>query len=90
VTEEKARSLQQSSIEQKTILDLKEQELLSVKHKLELAELEKRYGESGQQKKVAELEKLHALLEQKLTLTERELLDQRAKVAEKDKDFKEA
>ena len=52
--------------------------------------MEKRYGESGQQKKVAELEKLNALIEQKLTLTERELSEQRAKVAEKDKDFKEA
>lgn len=61
-----------------------------MKHKLELAELEKRYGESGQQKKIAELEKLNALIEQKLTLTERELSEQRAKFAEKDKDFKEA
>jgi hypothetical protein len=52
--------------------------------------MEKRYGESGQQKKVAELEKLNALMEQKFSLTERELSEQRAKLAEKDKDFKEA
>jgi len=52
--------------------------------------MEKRYGESGQQKKVAELEKLNALLEQKYSLTERELSDLRAKFAEKDKDFKDA
>jgi hypothetical protein len=49
--------------------------------------MEKRYGESGQQKKVAELEKLNALIEQKLALTEPE---QRTKLTEKDKDFKEA
>ena len=61
-----------------------------MKHKLELSELEKRYGESGQQKKVAELEKLNALVEQKLVLTERELAEQRVKLTEKDKDFKEA
>lgn len=89
-TEERARNLQQSSIEARTILELKEQELQGVKHKLELAEMEKRYGESGQQKKVAELEKLNALLEQKFSLTERELSEQRAKFSEKDKDFKEA
>jgi len=72
------------------MLELKEQELQGVKHKLELAEMEKRYGESGQQKKVAELEKLNALLEQKFSLTERELSDLRGKFAEKEKDFKEA
>ena len=35
-------------MEQKTAMDLKEQEVLNLKHKLELQELEKRYEESSQ------------------------------------------
>lgn len=54
----------------KTLKDLSEQEMLNIKHKLELSQMEKRYSDSSQQKKLTEMEKLHALIEQKLTLTE--------------------
>jgi hypothetical protein len=51
--------------------------------------MEKRYADTSQQKKLTEMEKLHALIEQKQTLTEQDLTDQKAKLAEKDKDLKE-
>lgn len=47
-TEESERSNQQALLEQKTAMDLKDQEVLNLKHKLELQELEKRYEESSQ------------------------------------------
>ena len=41
------------------------------------------------QKKVGETEKLNALIEQKLKLTEQDLIDQKSKLQDKDKDLKE-
>ena len=81
--------MQQASIEHKSSHDLKAQELLNLKHKLDLVEMEKRYSESSNAKKLMEQEKLHALLEQKLKLTEKESEDFRTKLAEKDKDMKD-
>ena len=43
----------------------------------------------GLLKKVSEFEKLNALIEQKLTLTEKELEDYKTKYSNKDKDYKE-
>ena len=51
--------------------------------------MEKRYADTSQQKKMNELEKVHALIEQKLKLTEQDLSDQKTKIAEKDKEMKE-
>jgi hypothetical protein len=63
LAEEKGKQIEQLTLEAKTMKDLNEQELLNVKHKLELNQMEKRYADQSQQKKVTELEKLHALIE---------------------------
>jgi len=41
-----------------------------LKHSLDISEIEKRKADTSQDKKYNELEKLNALIEQKLTLTE--------------------
>lgn len=51
--------------------------------------MEKKYADTSQQKKINEMEKLHALIEQKLKLTEQDLTDTKLKLSEKDRDLKE-
>lgn len=70
-------------------IELKENEVQALKHQLDIIEMQKRQADSSQNKKFTELEKLNALIEQKLTLTEQDLNDHKTKLGEKDKDLKE-
>ena len=49
---------------------MKDNELQNLKHSLDIAEMEKKKSDTSYGKKYTELEKLNALIEQKLTLTE--------------------
>jgi hypothetical protein len=44
-------------------VELKDQEVIELKHKLDLVEMEKRYNDSAGNKKVMETEKINALIE---------------------------
>lgn len=88
-SDEKNKQVEQLQNEIKTLKELNEHELANVKHKLELNQMESRYADNSQLKKVTEMEKLHALIEQKLHLTEKDLADQKTKLTDKDKDLKE-
>ena len=87
--EEAERGQQLSEAGYKKEMELQSQDLLTLKQKLELVELNSRQTEASQAKKIAETEKISALIEQKLALTEKDLSDQKLKLQEKDKDFKE-
>ena len=56
-------------------IDSKEKEIQGLKHQLDIIDLDKRQTDSSQNKKFTELEKLNALIEQKLILTEKDLKD---------------
>lgn len=70
-------------------LEIRDNEVQALKHQLDIIEMQKRQADSSQNKKFTELEKLNALIEQKLTLTEQDLSDRKNKLTEKDKDLKE-
>lgn len=48
LTDEKDKQIESLTIELKTLKDLSEQEILNIKHKLELSQMEKRYADTSQ------------------------------------------
>jgi len=81
--------LQQKEIQYKASLDHQSLNAQTLQQKLDLAEQHNRQTDSSLQKKLGEYEKLNALIDQKLQLTQQDLTEHKNKLTEKDKDFKE-
>lgn len=67
----------------------KDSDIKSMEKKLKQVEAQLKQREDDSFKKVNEFEKLNALIEQKLQLTEKELLEYKSKYSSKDADYKE-
>ena len=87
--EDKDKQEKQFNEKWTTKLQEKEESLLKLEAKLKQAESTIKLREDENFKKTNEFEKLNALIEQKLQLTEKELTEYKAKYAAKDQDCKE-
>lgn len=67
---ENQNAIQKKEKELLNEIDIKDKEIQALKHQIDINDLQKRQTDSSQSKKFTELEKLNALIEQKLTLTE--------------------